>query len=101
VADLHVNLVFIHDSDNLNLSYTDARDDLVVSLAKYVNVVPDPVDLSEYLRIEDVVADVHVDSMILDDSDNLNLSFNDTRDDLVVSFAKYVNDVPDPVELSG
>jgi hypothetical protein len=85
VADVHVDSMILDDSDNLNLSYNDTRDDLVVSLAKYVNDVPDSVDLSDYLRIEDVVTDVNVDSMILDDSDNLNLSYNDTRDDLVVS----------------
>jgi dynactin complex subunit len=100
VPDVHVDSMILDDSNNLNLSYNNTRDDLVVSLAKYVNAVPDPIDLSEYLRIEDVVPDVHVSLVFDDDSDNINLSYNDTRDDLVVSLAKYANVLPDPVDLS-
>ncbi len=100
VSDVHVNSIFIDESNNLNLSYTDARDVSVISLAKYVNVESEPVDLSPYLPIEDVVSDVHLNSIYIDETNDLNLSYTDARDDLVISLVRYVNVESEPVELS-
>jgi hypothetical protein len=114
-------------SNDLNLSYDDSREDLVISSSKFVNVDAETVDLSNYEQFEDlpeppklspcllienlpeppvlppyqtIENDVHVNSMILDALNNLNLSYDDSRDVLVISSSKYVNVDAEMVELS-